>query len=120
MTRSPQAALLATVIAMVLAAPAAFAQDPGAPPSEPTAAAATTAPEDRKLGWADVDSNQDGNVGKDESAAVPALGQVFDQADVDADGQLTPQEYQAFVAKVQADGGAPTPTGAGNASDSGQ
>ena len=63
------------------------------------------------MSWADVDTNKDGNVGKDESAVVPALSQVFDQADADADGQLTPPEYQAFVAKAQAGGAAPSPTG---------
>ena len=113
MTLSPRKTAFATVAALMLAAPAAFAQAQTAPPAEPAPAAAPApAPQGNAMSWADVDTNQDGNVGKDESAAVPALTQVFDQADADADGQLTPQEYQAFVAKAQAGATAPAPTGA--------
>ena len=112
MTLSPRKTAFATVAALMLAAPAAFAQAQTAPPAEPAPAAAPApAPQGNAMSWADVDTNQDGNVGKDESAVVPALSQVFDQADADADGQLTPQEYQAFVAKAQAGGAAPAPTG---------
>lgn len=112
MNVSPRKTALATVAALVLAAPAAFAQEQAAPPAEPASAATPApAPQAKAMSWADVDTNQDGNVGKDESAVVPALSQVFDQADADADGQLTPQEYQAFVAKAQAGGAAPAPTG---------
>ena len=112
MTLSPRKTAFATVAALMLAAPAAFAQAQTAPPAEPAPAAAPApAPQGNAMSWADVDTNQDGNVSKDESAVVPALSQVFDQADADADGQLTPQEYQAFVAKAQAGGAAPAPTG---------
>ncbi len=95
-------ALFAAIAALSLAAPMAFAQD-AATPADPAPAA-----QEQKMGWADVDTNQDGNVSKDESAAVPSLAQVFDQADADADGQLTPQEYQAFVAQQQSGAAAPT------------
>ena len=113
MTLSPRKTAFATVAALMLAAPAAFAQAQTAQPAEPAPTAAPApAPQGNAMSWADVDTNQDGNVGKDESAAVPALAQVFDQADADADGQLTPQEYQAFVAKAQAGATAPAPTSA--------
>ena len=112
MTISPRKTALATVAALMLAAPAVFAQEQAAPPAEPAPAATPApAPQGNAMSWADVDTNQDGNVSKDESAVVPALSQVFDQADADADGQLTPQEYQAFVAKAQAAGASPAPTG---------
>ena len=32
---------------------------------------------------------------------MPALGQVFDKADSNADGSLTADEYKAYVAKAQ-------------------
>ncbi|QWP78444.1 EF-hand domain-containing protein [Lysobacter sp. K5869] len=80
------------------AAPAAAAQDPAA-----TAAPAPSAP---KKSWADVDTDKSGNLSKGEAAAVPALSQVFEQADTDANGQLTPDEYKNYVAKAQSGGGA--------------
>ncbi|ALN63996.1 MULTISPECIES: hypothetical protein [Lysobacter] len=105
-----------------LSAPLAFAQSTTAaqtPPTEDAAAAATgaqdaaatsaaqpTAAAPQKKSWADVDGNKDGNLSKTEAAAVPALGQVFEQADADANGALTPDEYKAYVAKVQSNGGA--------------
>lgn len=61
------------------------------------AAAATTAGEPAKKSWADVDLDKDGNLSKAEAAAVPALGQVFDKADGNADGSLTADEYKAYV-----------------------
>ncbi len=81
-------------------AAATAAQDPSA--QQP--AAATAAPQ--KKSWSDVDGDKDGNLSKTEASAVPALGQVFDQADADANGSLTPDEYKAYVAKVQSSGGA--------------
>jgi len=105
-----------------LSAPLAFAQSATSaqtPPTEDAAAAATgaqdaaatsaaqpTAAAPQKKSWADVDGNKDGNLSKTEAAAVPALGQVFEQADADANGALTPDEYKAYVAKVQSNGGA--------------
>lgn len=70
--------------------------------SQPTttsndASAATTQGDPAKKSWADVDADKDGNLSKAEASAVPALGQVFDQADVNADGSLTADEYKAYV-----------------------
>ena len=61
------------------------------------ASAATTQGDPNKKSWADVDADKDGNLSKAEAAAVPALGQVFDQADSNADGSLTADEYKAYV-----------------------
>jgi len=102
-----------------LSAPLAFAQSAEAsaqatPPAEAAkqaeanVPAATTAPADgvtavapAKKSWSDVDLDKDGKLTKSEAATVPALGQVFDQADGNADGTLTTDEYKAYVAKVQ-------------------
>jgi hypothetical protein len=115
-------------LAVTLSAPLAFAQstdaEQTAPPTESsttestpptsdstmqstTGAEASTsndasaAAEPAKKSWADVDGDKDGNLSKTEADAVPALSQVFDQADANADGSLTPEEYKTYVAKVQ-------------------
>lgn len=61
------------------------------------ASAATMQGDPAKKSWADVDADKDGNLSKAEAAAVPALDQVFDQADANADGSLTADEYKAYV-----------------------
>lgn len=48
--------------------------------------------------WASLDTNGDGNLSKDEAAAHSTLAAVFAQVDSDADGQLTAQEYNAYLA----------------------
>ena len=104
--RKPLVALVA--LGAALAMPMAFAQ------SEPTEAtdaatqattdpaqAAPAAPEQSKqLTWADVDADGNGSISKTESSQLASLAQVFDQADADADGELTPDEYKAFGAKA--------------------
>ncbi|RPE79693.1 EF-hand domain-containing protein [Vulcaniibacterium tengchongense] len=106
----------AFALSAVLAAPFAFAQsadasaqsaqtDPAAQqtqaPPTGSAAPAAGASEPQKKSWNDVDADKNGTLSKTEAASVPALGQVFDQADADADGALTPDEYKAYVAQVQ-------------------
>lgn len=102
-----------------LSAPLAFAQsstsptaqDPAAQDaaaaqtSSPAAAPAASASASGKKSWADVDVDKNGTLSKSEAAAVPALGQVFEQADADANGSLTADEYKAYVAKAQTGGG---------------
>ncbi|MDR7135339.1 hypothetical protein J2X06_002548 [Lysobacter niastensis] len=89
-----------------LSAPLAFAQSTdaaapqAAPPAEQAAAAPAAAPQ--KKSWSDVDLDKDGKLTKTEAAAVPALGKVFDQADGNADGALTTDEYKNYVVQVQA------------------
>ncbi|KRA46424.1 hypothetical protein [Pseudoxanthomonas sp. Root630] len=114
-TRTPLIALVA--LSAALAMPLAFAQEKTedaatqqAQQTEPTAdqatGSATQSPTQStqsaaggKQGWADVDTNGDGNISKEEAAANPGLSQVFDQADANADGALTADEYKAFVSK---------------------
>ena len=127
--RNPLIAMLA--LSTALAAPAVFAQDATATQQAPTTdASAQQQPTDAKQapttdpapatgaatqgasqtdasgskqGWEDVDTNQDGNISKEEAAANPGLSQVFGQADTNADGSLTKDEYKAFVSKNYSD-----------------
>lgn len=112
--RNRKPLVAAAALVAVLSAPLAFAQSAATPPEQDAAAAqagqagATAAPQ--KKSWSDVDTDKNGSLSKSEASSVPALGQVFDQADADADGALTADEYKAYVAKVQtgpagADGG---------------
>lgn len=56
-----------------------------------------------KQGWADVDTDKDGAISKQEASSNAGLSRVFDQADADADGKLTTEEYKAFVSKNYGD-----------------
>ncbi|PKV14634.1 hypothetical protein [Xanthomonas prunicola] len=56
--------------------------------------------------WASVDTDSDGAISKQEAQVNAGLAQIFDQADGNADGKLTPDEYKAFVAKQQGGGAA--------------
>lgn len=104
-------ALMATLSAPLAFAQSAEASAEAAPPTEAAAqaeagtagaAAATQAGSaPAKKSWSDVDTDKDGSLTKSEASTVPALAQVFDQADGDADGTLTTAEYKAYVAKVQ-------------------
>jgi hypothetical protein len=67
-----------------------------APPSDPTAAPTA---EPKQMTWADVDTDKNGSISKEESSQLASLAQVFDDADGDKDGELTPDEYKAFVAQ---------------------
>lgn len=95
--RKPFAVLLAA--GAVLATPLAFAQDTATTTDAQTGASGT------QLTWADLDSNGDGNLSRDEATAHSALAAVFDRADGDSDGQLTADEYRTFAA---AQGAGPT------------
>jgi hypothetical protein len=100
---------LGAALGAALAMPMAFAQT--APTTDDAAAPQSTAPqstapaaqaptaEPKQVTWADLDTDKDGSLTKTEVATVPALSQVFDQADADADGKLTADEYKAFAAK---------------------
>lgn len=121
---------LALALGASLAMPMAFAQSTSPTPASPTEqyqqtqppansatpptstaddAAASTgtepAGEAKQLTWADVDADGNGTISKTESSALPSLAQVFEQADSDANGELTADEYKAFVA-ANASGGA--------------
>lgn len=118
--RTPLIGLVA--LGAALAMPLAFAQsEPTTSQSEPTAseygstqdssmqdAATQTPPADSttaapaQMTWADVDTDKNGSISKEESAQLASLAQVFDDADADSDGELTADEYKAFVASNSA------------------
>jgi hypothetical protein len=105
--------LAAAALAAFLSAPLAFAQTASPQPQDPTTssdqagaagASDTSAAQGSSSGkksWSDVDTDKNGSLSKSEASSVPALSQVFDQADADADGALTADEYKAYVAKAQ-------------------
>ncbi len=95
--RKPLAGLLA--LGFAVATPMAFAQDAGDAAAQPQAQGQTS--------WSDLDTDGDGNLSREEAAAMPQLAQVFDQADADGDGVLTPQEYQQYAESQGA--GSPPP-----------
>lgn len=56
--------------------------------------------------WASIDTDGNGTISKSESQVNAGLAQVFDQADSNQDGELTPDEYKAFVQAQQGAAGA--------------
>ncbi|MCW4456026.1 hypothetical protein OK348_14635 [Flavobacterium sp. MXW15] len=64
--------------------------------AQQTDAAAAQASEGGQT-WASVDTDGNGSISKQEAQVNAGLSQVFDQADANGDGQLTPDEYKAFV-----------------------
>ena len=51
--------------------------------------------------WASVDTDGNGTISKTEAQVNAGLAQVFDQADTNKDGELSPDEYKAYVAAQQ-------------------
>ena len=99
--RKPLFGLIA--LSAALAMPAAFAQDASTAAQDPATAPQPAAqPESQSLTWADLDVDGNGTLSKVEAGNVQSLAQVFDDADADKNGELTPDEYKAFVAKANA------------------
>ncbi|MCF7751955.1 EF-hand domain-containing protein [Bacillus subtilis subsp. subtilis] len=51
--------------------------------------------------WASVDTDGNGTISKTEAQVNAGLAQVFEQADTNKDGELSPDEYKAYVAAQQ-------------------
>lgn len=105
---------LAATIAALVAMPFAFAQSVAADPKVNTqpnanqsAAAAGTvepAPSEAADGGkpaAEIDTNFDGNVSRDEAAAMGMNDADFDSGDVDANGLMTESEYENALGKMK-------------------
>lgn len=107
--RKPLIAVTA-VLAAALALPAMAQQTAQNPTS---AAAQSGQASGGGQTWASVDTDGDGAISKQEAQVNAGLVQVFDQADGDADGKLTTDEYKAFVAKQQS-GASSAPPQQGN------
>jgi type II secretory pathway pseudopilin PulG len=70
--------------------------------AESATGAATESPQQTtgsagQQGWEQVDTDRDGSISKQEASANAGLSQVFGQADADADGLLSTDEYKSFV-----------------------
>ena len=92
-------------LSAAFAAPMAFAQS--TTPTDAAAQDAATQPASpapqsdaapAKKTWADLDTDKDGNLTKTEAATIPSLQAVFDQADANADGALSGEEYKTYLA----------------------
>lgn len=84
-----------------------------ATPATPATPASPATAVAKKRTWSELDTDKNGTLSQGEASAIESLGKAFAQADANADGQLTADEYKAFVA---ANGKAGTETGT---SDSG-
>lgn len=90
------AALLASSTTM-----SAFAQDAAVQAqaqAQPQDKAAPPQDEGHKNWWADLDADGDGRLSTNEAAAMENVAKIFPAADADHDGQLTVEEYKAWLA----------------------
>lgn len=78
----------------------AFARDAApqdaAAQAQPQAAASQD--EAHKNWWAELDVDGDGRLSANEAAAMQNVAKIFPAADADHDGQLTVEEYKAWLA----------------------
>ncbi|MGV8943385.1 EF-hand domain-containing protein [Thermomonas sp.] len=100
----------AAALAACMAVPAAFAQeaaktsearagmaqDAQVPQASPPVAGTTAEP--AKKSWSDLDVNANGSLSATEAAPIESLAKVFDKADANGDGELTQEEYKAWLA----------------------
>ena len=103
MTNSRKPLLGLIAVGAAVAMPMAFAQEAtptpqNQDPAQSTAPAATQQP----LTWADLDVDGNGTLSQTEAGNLQSLAQVFNDADSDSDGELTPDEYKAYVASTNA------------------
>lgn len=91
--------------------------DTGATTGTDTASQATASTQAGAMSWSDIDTDKDGNISKTEAAAMPALDRVFADADGDADGSLTADEYRAYAERASAEGTTGAEAGAATGAD---
>lgn len=107
-------AALAMPIAFAQTAPTPTAQDDAMQSATPQSAQpqpeAAPQAQPKQVTWADLDSDKDGNLSKSETATVPELSKIFDQADANKDGKLSAEEYKSFAMQQQGS----TPGGGGH------
>jgi len=66
--------------------------------------------EPEKKNWSDLDTDKNGTLSASEAASVSNLSSVFAKADANADGELTQDEYKAYLA-ANGKGGAKSDSG---------
>ena len=69
----------------------------GATAATPATPATPASGSAHAVNWSQLDTDSNGSLSKTEAAAVTRLGSVFDKADANADGALTPDEYKAYA-----------------------
>ena len=65
-----------------------------APPATPATPAAPAS----KTSWSELDADGNGTLSAGEAGGVQSLSKVFVQADADANGELSQDEYKAWLA----------------------
>ncbi|MEO6226599.1 MAG: EF-hand domain-containing protein [Thermomonas sp.] len=104
--------ILSLALAACIAAPTAFAQDAQSKSQPPQAAQqmqqeappaadsqmAATADKPAQKSWSELDANSNGSLSSNEAAPMESLAKVFDKADADGNGELTQDEYKAWLA----------------------
>lgn len=78
----------------------AKAQVQAATPATPAAPVAKASGE--KKNWTELDGNGNGTLSSAEAQEMPSLAKIFVEADVNADGELSQDEYKAWVASNNA------------------
>lgn len=87
------AALLASI-----ATASAFAQGAAQAQAQTQDTAAASQDGGHKNWWAELDADGDGRLSANEAAAMDNVAKMFPAADADHDGQLTVEEYTAWLA----------------------
>ncbi|UHQ20159.1 hypothetical protein LVB87_03080 [Lysobacter sp. KIS68-7] len=88
----------------------AWSKDQSTAQTPATPATPSSSAEPQKKNWSDLDTDKNGTLSVTEAAAVQSLAKAFTEADANADGQLTQDEYKAYLA---ANGKAATPRSGG-------
>lgn len=96
---------LAPLLLAMMVSPMAFAQEASQQQEQTQAQQAqqqgqgeAAAQESRpSSGWQELDKDGNGSLSKTEAAGVPSLSQIFEQADSNQDGELSQDEYKAFL-----------------------
>ena len=74
-------------------------------------ATANTSGEPQKKNWSDLDTNKNGTLSASEAASVQSLASAFSTADSNADGELTQDEYKAYLETSEKGGAAKSDSG---------
>ncbi len=72
-----------------------------AEPATPATPAQPAAASNGEKTWADLDGDGNGTLNASEAASMPSLAKVFGEADANADGELSADEYRAWFAANQ-------------------
>ena len=73
-----------------------------ATPAVPATPAAPVAQANGEKKWSDLDGNGNGTLSATEAEGMPSLAKIFTEADANADGELSQDEYKAWVASNNA------------------